>query len=633
MRIFNLFRKSINQNKKLHLPAALKHYANSDYVTQQKAKSIYYLVTLLIVTVAIIILSTIHIQLANSPYTKPYIHILLPAALALCIFIICQILLIKGHFRVSGNILMITATAVVWFIFFIDKAEAIIRLPTLIYLIPIVSMSPLISYKKNLNIIIYALANIVTLVFFIAFKKSSLGISSIVASNIIIDISTPLLFTGIVGYIMARINNNALKKAEIDIKERKATEIALAKSEKKYREMTELLPQAIFEADINGNITFVNQSGLKLYGYSQKDIEKGVNLTSINADESRTLAEELLQNVLKNQPSMGVELTTTKKSGEKLPVKIHANAITENGAVIGVRGTVSDITEQKRTTHELEKHQDHLEELVKERSEELISANEELHAANEKLHSHRQELERTLCQLKNTQKQLIQNEKMASLGTLASGIAHEINNPLNFISGGAYAINNYVNINLNNHKKYFTPLINSINNGVERAASIVKTLNQFSRQNDNLNEEVDIHSIINNCIKILSSSKSNKIEIATYFSDKELIAIGNEGKLHQATYNILTNSIQAITEEGQISIYTKLINGIIEISINDTGIGIQKNNLHKVFDPFYTTNSPKRTGLGLTIAHEIINEINGQIEIQSESKNGTTVIIKLNSKQ
>src|SRR5690554_6732084 len=267
MGILKFFKKIHNISRSEKLPAALKRYSASNYVTKQKTKSIYYLTTLLIITMAILVISTIHIQLINSLSNKTYLPVLIPEVITLCVFIVCQILLRKGHFRISGNLLIITATTAVWLIVLIDKAETITRLHSLVFLVAILSMTPLLSKKKGANIIVYTLANIALLVFFVTTQKSNLGISNAVASNIILDISVALLFTGAVAYNVFRINNNALKKGEKDIKRRKAIEIALAKSEKKYREMTELLPQAIFEANLNGTITFTNQSGLKLYGY------------------------------------------------------------------------------------------------------------------------------------------------------------------------------------------------------------------------------------------------------------------------------------------------------------------------------------------------------------------------------
>ena len=143
-----------------------------------------------------------------------------------------------------------------------------------------------------------------------------------------------------------------------------------------------------------------------------------------------------------------------------------------------------------------------------------------------------------LHHLKETQSQLIHAEKMASIGILTAGVAHEINNPLNFIMGG------YVDL-----EEYFTDmgdppedvlfLLNSIKTGISRASTIVNGLNQFSRDQDTYDEVIDIHSIINNCLVMLQSQTKNRIEIHKNFSGKSSTLKGNVGKLHQVFINIL----------------------------------------------------------------------------------------------
>jgi signal transduction histidine kinase len=256
--------------------------------------------------------------------------------------------------------------------------------------------------------------------------------------------------------------------------------------------------------------------------------------------------------------------------------------------------------------------------------------NEELISTNEELICQREELEATLTKLQIAQEQLVQSEKMASLGVLAAGVAHEINNPLNFIKGGILGIENYFKDDLSDHTERVSPLIEAINIGVDRAAGIVKSLNRFSRQTESTTEKCDIHSIINNCLVILNNETINRIEICKKFTDSPFSFYGNEGKLHQAIMNILTNSIQAINEKGSITISTFIREERILLTFQDSGHGIKKEVINRIFDPFFTTKGPgKGPGLGLSISYQLIQEFKGSIEVQSETGKGTNVILSL----
>jgi signal transduction histidine kinase len=264
-----------------------------------------------------------------------------------------------------------------------------------------------------------------------------------------------------------------------------------------------------------------------------------------------------------------------------------------------------------------------LEVLVKERTENLEKVNQELIGQ-------REELVTTLNSLQNAQKQLIQSEKMASLGVLSSGIAHEINNPLNFINGGMLAIEDYINENLIGHREKMMFMIDGIREGVSRAAGIVKSLNHYSRQDDSPVAQGDIHTIIDNCLMMLNNQMKHRIEIHKNYTEKPYVLLCKEGELHQVFLSILINAGQAIEDKGKIGITTRIENHQLIISITDTGCGIRPEDLPKITDPFFTTKDPgKGTGLGLSVVYKIVQEHHGKMEFESQVGEGTKVIVTL----
>jgi len=295
------------------------------------------------------------------------------------------------------------------------------------------------------------------------------------------------------------------------------------------------------------------------------------------------------------------------------------------------------LSQLKLTNDELSKHKENLEQIVKERTTDLISANDELNIKNDKLFEKNEiinlqntELKDTLLHLKETQSQLIQVEKMASLGTLTSGVAHEINNPLNYLMGAKLGLDNYFKMYGTMDEERTEVFLNSINIGIERISSIVQGLNQFSSNNDDFDEKCNIHAILDNCLIMLNYQTKYKAKIKKEYTQEQILIKGNVGKLYQVFLNILTNSIQAITENGFIIIKTSIDNIDAIIEIIDDGIGIEKEHLPKITDPFFTTKPPgEGVGLGLSIAYSIIKDHKGKIEFESEVNKGTKAIVSL----
>ena len=210
------------------------------------------------------------------------------------------------------------------------------------------------------------------------------------------------------------------------------------------------------------------------------------------------------------------------------------------------------------------------------------------------LEERKEELEKTLEDLKKAQVQMIQSEKMASLGVLTAGIAHEINNPLQFIRGGKEIIEKELRKSAVKDNKLVLKSLESIEEGVRRTDAIVRSLNRFNKRTNDKLEPCDLQIIIDNCLTMLSGDFQGRINVERNYQDS-LVISGNEGELHQVFLNILKNSRQAIKDAGVIRIETQTFENRKEIKITDSGIGIDQRNHYSSDRTFFYH---KRSGKG-----------------------------------
>jgi signal transduction histidine kinase len=270
--------------------------------------------------------------------------------------------------------------------------------------------------------------------------------------------------------------------------------------------------------------------------------------------------------------------------------------------------------------------------------------------------------------LKQTQTQLLHSEKMASIGQLAAGIAHEINNPIGFILSNIGTLTDYVE-NLekiitkylqlgilvkdsNKDIKEIKTLLEEIENileeidykfiiedvytllsesitGTKRVNDIVQNLKSFANLDEAEIKDADINECLETTLGIVWNELKYKAEVVKNYSEIPIISC-YPGQLNQVFLNIVLNAVQAIEEKGIITIKTEHEDSYITISISDNGMGIPRENLSRLFDPFFTTKPVgKGTGLGLSISYGIIEKHNGNIEVESEVGKGTKFIIKL----
>ena len=251
--------------------------------------------------------------------------------------------------------------------------------------------------------------------------------------------------------------------------------------------------------------------------------------------------------------------------------------------------------------------------------------------------------------LKNTQTQLVQSEKMASLGQLTAGIAHEINNPINFIAASCFALESdfeelgphiqkieKVERNTQNPDSEIAlvideipELINSIKRGVTRTQEIVSNLNSFSRKSYGQFEKSNLHEGIDSALTILSNKIKDRIQVHKDYGDIPLVEC-QLLRINQVFLNLLNNAIDAMEIDGDLFISTSQQGDQVVIKIKDTGIGMSKATMKRIFEPFYTTKEiGKGTGLGLSISYGIIQNHKGRIAVKSEPGQGSEFTIYL----
>jgi PAS domain S-box-containing protein len=227
--------------------------------------------------------------------------------------------------------------------------------------------------------------------------------------------------------------------------------------------------------------------------------------------------------------------------------------------------------------------------------------------------------------------QLIQSEKMAAIGQLAAGIAHEIRNPLGIIGNALYELGELIE----DPAPEVRDDLQIARVEMARAQEIINTLLEFSRDNKTEIQAVDVNGLIERTLKLMNKYLQNH-GVRAY---TELAAVdpcdANENGMRQVLLNLITNAVQAMPKGGELRIETRSVpGGRVRLSIADTGIGIPPERLGRIFDPFFTTKAPgEGTGLGLSVVHSVVKNAGGTIEVRSTLERGTTFVIELPIRQ
>lgn len=421
----------------------------------------------------------------------------------------------------------------------------------------------------------------------------------------------------------------------MDITERRKAEEALKRNEENFRRLIDRNPVAMAVATKNGEFISFNNKFVETFGYTLHDIH------TVNDWWPLAYPDEEYRQQVMNSWRMaaararkeGGETETrvwrvTCKDGSVRDIEFKMTSLQDINIVI-----FQDITDRKK--------------------------------AEESLRESNNELERAHNNLKLAQSQILQQEKMAGIGQLAAGVAHEINNPIGFIMSNLYTLRKYTEklnrfiamqaetikelsqsgknaeslmSRINGVKQSLKvdyiagdiiSLINESSDGAQRVKKIVQDLKSFSRIDEAECKMTNINEGIESTISMVWNELKYKVILKKEYGPIPHTKC-NLGQLNQVVMNLLINAAQAIEKQGEIEVRTWSDDGNIYIAISDTGVGIPEDKISKIFEPFYTTKDVgKGTGLGLSIAYDIVKKHNGDLTVQSETGKGTLFTIRI----
>ncbi|RJQ84819.1 MAG: hybrid sensor histidine kinase/response regulator [Desulfobacteraceae bacterium] len=321
---------------------------------------------------------------------------------------------------------------------------------------------------------------------------------------------------------------------------------------------------------------------------------------------------------------------------------------------------------------DLEERHIRMQQVLLENHEQLRIVNRRLLETTAQMEAKNERLETALKRLETTKTQMLQSEKMASIGQLAAGVAHEINNPTGFVSSNLKSLSDYqkdmalligkyrdlldclqarpendlrilheIKERVDGLKSFeqqididylladTVDLINDCREGTDRIKKIVMDLKDFAHPGDDRIQSTDINKGLESTLNVVHNELKYKASVVKDFAAIPLVR-GYPQQLNQVFMNILVNAAHAIEKKGEITVKTRAEDGNVVISITDTGCGIPEENISKIFDPFFTTKDVgKGTGLGMNIAYNIVQKHKGSIEVNSQIGKGTTMTVRI----
>jgi PAS domain S-box-containing protein len=393
---------------------------------------------------------------------------------------------------------------------------------------------------------------------------------------------------------------------------------------KKSEEQLKLFSTAIEEAmdgiqivDLDGRVVYSNKAVKDIYGFTPEELE-GKSVNEMNADHE--FADRVIMPKLRERGSWQGEVMVLHKNGKSFPIWL-STALVKNseGQPISLIGVIRDITEQKKAEGILKQHQEQLMNLVDERTQELIQANENLR--------------REMADREKMEQELVKAQKLESLGILAGGIAHDFNNLLASIMGNI----SLAMLDLGAENNAFRQL-EAAERASLRAQDLTRQLLTFSKGGAPVKRTTMVSELIKESAGF--ALRGARVRYDFSFPDDLWLVDVDEGQISQVIHNLVINADHAMPEGGIITIrcensIVRRQSGLplrpgdyVKIVVQDHGVGIIKEHLPKVFDPYFTTKQ-KGSGLGLATSYSIIQKHGGHIAVESELGIGTVFSIYL----
>lgn len=326
---------------------------------------------------------------------------------------------------------------------------------------------------------------------------------------------------------------------------------------------------------------------------------------------------ETIPILLSGKPIEASDYLVKRKDGTEFPVSVSLSLLKDfEGKPSAIVAVHRDISERKRVERE-----------IQEKNEQLEAYNEELRATEEELRASNEELESANEELKDAQEQLVRSEKLAAIGQLAGGVGHELRNPLGAIKNAVYYIRGKLTKSeLAQQEPRVMEFLEIVDDEISSSNKIINDLLSFSRVGKPAVSSVSVERVIEDAVSHTLIPDNVKLvkEVADSLPQIEV----DSDQIRQVMVNITTNAVQAMPDGGELTIGARKKEGSLEVKVADTGSGIPKENIGKIFDPLYTMKA-KGIGLGLAVCKSIIDRHGGSIEVKSTVGEGTTFTLKL----